>query len=72
MPHLPRPLTQRERSVLTTLLSVVDDVAILQRAHDLLVVEECACGCPTVYFIDEDVRHWPVAEAYTTIERVRT
>jgi hypothetical protein len=35
----------------------------------VLVVDECDCGCPTIYFTNEDVRHWPVAEAYTTIER---
>jgi hypothetical protein len=68
--HLPRPLTQHERSVLDAMLSVVDGPPSLQQgAGDVVVVDECNCGCPTIYFTNEDVRHWPVAEAYTTIER---
>jgi hypothetical protein len=65
--HLPRPLTQHERSVLDAMLSVVDG-PLLQGIDDTLVVDECDCGCPTIYFTD-DVEHWPVAEAYTAIER---
>lgn len=66
---LPRPLTQHERSVLAALWAAADLPFTEPDVHQLLVVEECDCGCPTIYFSTEEVRHWPVVEAHTTIER---
>jgi hypothetical protein len=62
-------MTQRERSVFVAMLKAADPHLAELDVHQLLVVEECDCGCPTIYFSTEEVRHWPVAEAYTTIER---
>lgn len=70
MSQLPRPLTQHERSVLDAMLTVVDGPPSLPHGlDDVMVVDDCDCGCPTIYFFDENFGHWPVAEAYTTIER---
>jgi hypothetical protein len=62
-------MTKRERSVVAAMLNVADLLFTEPDVHQVLVVEECNCGCPTIYFSTEGVRHWPVAEAYTTIER---
>lgn len=49
----PRPLTDRERSILNTLLSAdfdgVDDLR--RQALDVVVVGMCGCGCPSVDFV---------------------
>jgi hypothetical protein len=66
---LPREMTRRERSVVAAMLNAADLPFTEPDVHQVLVGEECNCGCPTIYFSTEAVRHWPVAEAYTTIER---
>lgn len=50
----PRPLTERERSVLDVLLSVdFDRVEDLRRqAADVVVVGMCGCGCPSIDFVN--------------------
>ncbi len=49
----PRPLTERERSVLNALLSAdFDGVEDLRRqATDVAVVGVCGCGCPSIDFV---------------------
>lgn len=69
MSPLPREMTQRELSVLAAMLRAADLPFAEPDVNQLRVVAECDCGCPTIYFSAEEVRHWPVAEAYTTIER---
>ncbi|RAO37435.1 hypothetical protein PSN13_01417 [Micromonospora saelicesensis] len=47
-----RPLTRRERTVLEALLAVdFQRVETLQRlATEVLVVDTCGCGCPSIMF----------------------
>jgi hypothetical protein len=47
-----RALTQRERAVLEALLAVdLQDVETLRRqAADVVVVDTCGCGCPSIDF----------------------
>src|SRR3954452_13626437 len=58
---LPREMTKRERSVVAAMLNAADLPFTDPDVHQVLVVEECNCGCPTIYFSTERVRHWPVA-----------
>jgi hypothetical protein len=62
-------MTQRERSVLAAMSKAAEPHLAEPDVHQLLVVGECNCGCPTIYFNTEKVRNRPAAEAYTTIER---
>ena len=50
----PRPLTARERAVLTALLSVdFEGVEPLRaQAADAQVLVGCSCGCPSIDFFD--------------------
>ncbi|GAA1399857.1 MULTISPECIES: hypothetical protein [Oerskovia] len=50
--RMPRPLTDRERSVLDALLSIdVDGVSGLRRqARSAVVTGTCGCGCPSIDF----------------------
>lgn len=66
----PRPLSAREREVLDALLRADFPGAAQSRrlARDVTVVEECGCGCPTIYFSTGRERHWSAVEAYTNLE----
>ncbi len=66
----PRPLSAREREVLDALLRADFPGAEQSRrlARDATVVEECGCGCPTIYFSTGREQHWPAVEAYTKLE----
>jgi hypothetical protein len=50
----PRPLTARERSVLTALLAVdFDGVERLRsQAPEAAVLGGCGCGCPSIDFVE--------------------
>lgn len=49
----PRPLTERERSVLAALLSIEFEgvAALREQARDAAVVGMCRCGCPSIDFV---------------------
>ena len=50
----PRPLTERERSVLAALLSVEFDgaAALREQARGAAVVGMFGCGCPSIHFVN--------------------
>ena len=64
MADLPRPLSDRERSVLDALLAAdfPGVEALRDQAASLRVVGRCDCGCPTIYFSTAPSRHQLVAE----------
>lgn len=53
---VPRPLTERERAVVESMLTAsFDGVEALRRqVPSLRVSGRCGCGCPTVYFAHPD------------------
>lgn len=67
---VPRPLTERERSVVEAMLSVsFDGVEALRRqVPSLLVSGRCGCGCPTIYFAHpkDEVGVWQRVNASIT------
>lgn len=64
MTDLPRPLSDRERSVLDALLTA--DFACVETLRDqartVQVLGRCDCGCPTIHFSSGPGRHRLVAE----------
>lgn len=69
MTDLPRPLSDRERSVLDALLAAdfpgVD--ALRAQARTVQVEGLCDCGCPTIHFRSSPARHRLVAEGVSDL-----
>jgi hypothetical protein len=64
MTVLPRPLSDRERSVLDALLGAdfPGVEALRDQARSVQVEGRCDCGCPTIRFSSAPGRHRLVAE----------